>query len=353
MNLLIGCYTRKISEEILGGGKGIYCFDFDQDMGKLNLLDIVPALNPSYLAVSSGKQFLYTVEEIEESGTPHVSAYAINRNERPHLRLINKQKLEGSYACHLNVSFDGKFLLVANYGSGNVNVYPIRQDGGLEVISDNVYHEGNGPNAMRQEAPRAHMISKHGDQLFVPDLGIDQVKSYRMDVGEQSLIPVDNSDMATSAGAGPRHIVFHSSGNYAFVIGELDSRVYVFKNQGETFSLIQTIDSLPKAYKEVPSGSAIRIHPKGKFLYVANRGFNHLTIFDFDIKNEILTLSRYESTRGETPREFNIDPSGKWLLAANQDSHSISVFKIDQKNGTLRFHELSEEAASPSCVLWI
>ena len=40
-----------------------------------------------------------------------------------------------------------------------------------------------------------------------------------------TLTPNDPDALATSPGAGPRHIAFHPNGNWAYVINELDSTV--------------------------------------------------------------------------------------------------------------------------------
>lgn len=350
MKLLIGCYTQKLSEEIIGQGKGIYYFNFDDTTGNMQLESIIPAINPSYLALSADQNFLYAVEEMSEKENPNVKSYRINRKDFQ-LEFINKQQIPGSYACHLSTSADNRHLLVANYGSGNIIMYPISPDGSIEPISDNVHHAGSGPNHNRQESPHAHMIYPLGPLFLVPDLGIDQVKAYLIDQEKSKLVSVLESDLTVNKGAGPRHLVAHPSAHYLFVFGELDSNIYVFK-KGKGYKLVQTISSLPSSYKGIPSGSAIKMHPNGKFLYVANRGFDHLTIYQFDEKTGKLTLLEYVSTHGKTPRSFNIHPSGKWLLVGNQDSHTITVYDVDDEHGSLSFKYQNSLIDSPSCILW-
>ena len=75
----------------------------------------------------SGK-FLYAVSEAGRSG--RVFAYAVSPDTGD-LTLLNEASSGGSGPCHVNVDHAGKFVLVANYGSGSAAVIPIRPDGGL------------------------------------------------------------------------------------------------------------------------------------------------------------------------------------------------------------------------------
>jgi 6-phosphogluconolactonase len=54
---------------------------------------------------------------------------------------------------------------------------------------------------------------------------------------------------------------------------------------------------------------------------------------------------------GDWPRNFTIDPSGKFLLVANKKSDNISVFKIDLKTGMLSFLN-SKKVPTPVCLLF-
>ena len=68
-NLLVGTYTQK-------GSKGIYLYHLDTATGLLKEISHTDsASNPSYLAISRDKQFVYAVNEDQEGG---ISAFALN-----------------------------------------------------------------------------------------------------------------------------------------------------------------------------------------------------------------------------------------------------------------------------------
>ena len=48
-----------------------------------------------------------------------------------------------------------------------------------------------------------------------------------------------------------------------------------------------------------------------------------------------MAITALESTRGKTPRNFQIDPTGRWLYVCNQNSDRIERFAIDQETGRL------------------
>jgi 6-phosphogluconolactonase len=181
MKVFVGCYTEKISEEIVGKGKGIYYFDFDSTRGQLTLLEIIPALNPSYLTLSKDKNYLYAAEEINQEESPKIKSYKINdTGNNSRLTLINEKDLPGSYACHLNISNSQEHLIIACYMSGNILVYPLGSNGKTLPLTQIIQHKGNGPNLNRQEAPHAHMIYPFGtDGFFAVDLGLDAAKYYK------------------------------------------------------------------------------------------------------------------------------------------------------------------------------
>ncbi len=83
-------------------------------------------------------------------------------------------------------------------------------------------------------------------------------------------------------GAGPRHFAFHPSGKFAYSAEELTSTVASFSVNATTgaLTLLQdTVRSLPKTFKEFNKAADIHTDPKGKFLYLSNRGFDGLAIY--------------------------------------------------------------------------
>ncbi|MFQ5808091.1 MAG: lactonase family protein [Armatimonadota bacterium] len=350
MLVYIGTYTR-------GESEGIYVHRLDMATGELvSTGQAAETANPSFLALHPKAGFLYAVGELRQvEGRPGsaVSAFAIDP-ETGGLTLLNQQLSGGAGPCHLTVDATGRYVLVANYGSGGVAALPIRDDGRLAPASDTVQHEGSSSHPKRQQGPHAHSINLAPDNrfAFVPDLGIDKVMIYKLDLGEGKLPPNDAPWAAVKPGAGPRHFAFHPTVRWAYVINELDCTITAFDYDASkgTLTQTQTVPTLPEGFEGTNTCADIHVHPSGKFLYGSNRGHDSIVIFAIDATSGKLTYIGHESTQGQSPRNFGIDPTGTFLLAANQRSDTIVTFRIDADTGTLTPTGHVANVPTPVCV---
>jgi 6-phosphogluconolactonase len=109
---------------------------------------------------------------------------------------------------------------------------------------------------------------------------------------------------------------------------------------------------LPAGFTGTSSTAEIAVHPNGKFVYGSNRGHDSIAVFSVADSGELHFVEAV-STRGRTPRNFELDPSGRWLLAANQDSNTVGVFRIDASTGKLTATGDLAEVGSPVSLLFM
>ena len=349
----VGTYTTKTAS------KGIYAFRYDASSGKLEPLGVAAETeDPSWIAIHPNGKFLYAVKEAGKNSM--VSGFALNA-QTGKLTLLDQLPALGEDPCYISLDKTGKYLLVANYTSGNVVVFPVGADGKLGPATANVRDEGPlGPNKERQEGPHAHWIETSvGNRFaFVSDLGLDRVLIYKFDAEGGRLSNPDPSqpDAFSSAlppGSGPRHVAFSHDGKFMYVLGELQSTVTTFANEaGEKYRALQTVSALPAAFSRRNDGAEIALHPSGKFMYTSNRGLDSIAVFHVE-GSGLLRLAANVRTGGKEPRHFSIDPSGNYLLAENQLSDTIVTFRIDQKTGALTPTGATLEVPSPVCVAFL
>ncbi len=346
----IGTYTQ-------GASRGIYLTRLDLKRGTLQPATLAAEVaNPSFLAIPAHGLFLYAVGELSDSAGKSggaLSAFAIEPAGGK-LTLLNRQSTHGSGTCHLAIDRQGKYVVVANYGSGSVSCLPIEADGRLGEVVSHMQHKGSSINRRRQEGPHAHGVSLDAANrfVFVPDLGLDKVMVYRFDATQGILTANDPPYMATVAGAGPRHFAFHPNGRYAYVINELNSTLTALSYDAERGVLrpLQNVSTLPLRFHGDNTCAEVQVHPSGKFVYGSNRGHDSIAVFAVDERTGKLRFVGHESTRGKEPRNFAIDPSGRYLLAANQSGDNVVVFRIDAGTGKLRATGSTVHVASPVCI---
>ena len=133
--------------------EGIYSFLFSPDTGALDFKSVTTGLlNPGFLALSPGKEFLYAVNEVQKvdgQSTGAVSAYKRDKKNGD-LTFLNHQSSYGQVPVYISVFPDGNWVFVANYITGNVAVFPVLDDGRLGDVSDVVQYKGSSIHPGRQ-----------------------------------------------------------------------------------------------------------------------------------------------------------------------------------------------------------
>lgn len=360
----IGTYTEPIrfgTGQILEGkGKGIYSFRFDPSTGRLSPNGLTEGVrNPSYLCFDAERRFVYCVNEMKEFDGQFgggVSAFRIDQDTGA-LTFLNSKPTKGTDPCHLLVDPSGKFLFVANFASGSFIGYRLEADGSLGAEVAFVQHQGSSIDPRRQAGPHAHAVefSADGRFVYVPELGLDKVMIYAVDPATGAVTPAAQPSVSVKPGAGPRQLVMHPRGGFAYLINELNSTMTAYRHDAATGALteLQTLPTLPKGFSGHSTCAEVQITPDGKFLYGSNRGHDTVAIYAIDPDAGTLTPIGYESTGGKIPRNFTVDPTGRFLVAANQDTDNLVPFRLDPETGKLEPIGQSIEAPTPICVKFV
>ncbi|QNF32176.1 lactonase family protein [Adhaeribacter swui] len=369
-NILLFCYLTAFSQkpgskEIIyagtftnKGSKGLYILNFDRAQGKLTeIATVAGGQSPNYLDLHPNGKYLYAVYNEGAIPAPNqegsVMAYQINP-QTGLLTKLNEQTTGGRGPAHIAVDPKGRFVYISNYGAGNLSVYPIKPDGSLGQLADLKQHEGFSINPNRQKEPHVHQAvpSADGKFIYVSDLGIDKIMIYAVDAKTGKLSPAPTPFAQTKPGSGPRHLVIHPNGNFAYSAAELNNTVAAYKVNKATGALtaLESISMLPQDFTGTSSAADIHFSPDGKFLYASNRGHDSLVIYAVDAKTGKLTLVGFEPTRGKHPRNFFVDKKGDYLFVANRDDNNVVVFKRDLKTGKLTYSGVEAQIPTVVCV---
>ncbi len=330
--VFIGTYTEREGSQ----SKGIYIYDLSLSTGELRReREIEGVVNPSYLELHPHDNFLYSINEVESFAGEEgggVSAFAL-ADTSGELKRLNAQSSRGKSPCYVSIEHTGRFALVANYGGGNVAMLPIQEDGRLGAASDVAQHFGSSKHPERQTAPFLHSIIPDPTNRFAiaADLGTDRLVIYEMDL-EHGKLKL-HAEVRVQPGSGPRHTIFHPTGEYLYLINELNSTLIVYRYDADAGNLeeVQTISTLPPGFEG--ENLCADLHIQGRYLYASNRKHDSIAWFRIDEDTGRLAYQGEVPSGGKEPRGFGIDPTGRFLLAAHEKSDNVVTFRMDPATG--------------------
>ena len=335
--VFLGCYTGESG----GEGEGIVLFGRDPATGSLTRLGLAARTpSPSFLAQHPTLPVLYAVNELTD-GT--VSAFAVAGDAA--LTPLAVRSTGGSAPCHLAVSGDGRHLLVANYVSGDVTVFPLDADGVPGERSDLLGLDGKGPVTDRQEAPHAHMVAPdpNGSDVLVSDLGSDRVWRARLAPVSGRLTLLGPAVVA-EPGTGPRHLLRTADGAL-LLVGELTGDVTWYRPgaggglEREGGAVLSA--SSPNQPSEITTGR------DGRFVYVANRGPDTVSVLAWEPEGGRVIAE--VATGGTWPRHMAL--LADHLYVTNERSHSVTIFRVDPDSGVPVALGEPVGESSPTCVM--
>lgn len=348
------CVGSRTTRERNARGDGINVYRVDGRSGKWTHVQNVSGElpNPSYLAFDRTRRFLYTVH----GDFSDVSAYRFDPQTGT-LTFINHVGTGGKNPVHLTVDPTNRFLVVANHLSSTLVVIPLNEDGSLNPLVDTATLAGPiGPHRVEQPFAKPHQVEldRSGRFIVVPDKGLDQVFAFRLDRASGKLLQVQPLAPRSREGAGPRHVAFHPSNAYAYVVNELDSTVTAYRFDANTGALapFQTLTTLPDTFVANSRASEIAVAANGRFVYASNRGYDSVAVFSVDMATGRLTHAGWQESRGKTPRFFAFDPAGHVLYVANEDSDTIIAFNADARSGKLSATGEIVRTGSPVCIVF-
>jgi 6-phosphogluconolactonase (cycloisomerase 2 family) len=242
----VGGYT---SAQRSARGDGIHVYRIDPETGRWTHVQRVgDIVNPSFLVMAADQRHLYSVHGDESYAT----AFSVDPTNG-FLDPLNRAETGGRNGVHQAIDPSGRFLVVANYGAGNVAVLPIRPDGGLADAVQVVALPGQpGPHRIEQVSSHPHHVvfDPGGRSVIVPDKGLDRVFVFRFDGAAGKLTPTEQGAPIARAGSGPRHAAFHPRLPIAWVVNEILSTVTTYFWDAERGSLrpVQIMPTLPPGY---------------------------------------------------------------------------------------------------------
>jgi 6-phosphogluconolactonase len=310
---------------VSGGSDQISIFSLDLATGALAKKGAATAGNrPTYMAFSPDRKRLYGV------GGDRVIAFSVDRGTGELVQIGSEIPTGGEGAPHVAVDPSGRWVLVPHFRSWVLSVLPVLPDGTVGAPVDSL-----------KTSPEAHqaVTDPTGSFVFVPCRRAGGILKFRLDPATGKLTRNDPPSIPSqSRTAGPRHLAFHPTGKWAYVINETEGTMtsYVHDPAKGILSEPQVSPTVPDGFIE-KAAAHVAVHPTGRFVYGSNRLHNSIVIYAVDQGTGRLRLSGFEQADGliRTPRNFTLDQTGTFLLVANHGAGTLLVLRIDPADGRL------------------
>lgn len=340
--LFVGTYTQP------DGSQGVQYYTYDFTTDSAEWIAELPLRNPSFLARSSN--FLLAVSETTD-GQQQLASFSLADPQKP--AFINSIPTSGAAPCHVTLSPDGSYALVANYLGGAIDLFSIDPAGKILAKEDTKMYAGSSIDSARQEASHIHsaFIGPEG-WVYVSDLGADKI--YRLEVVKDGdhLEFVEHQAITVPAGGGPRHLAFHPSGTYFYALMELTGEVLTFARSDDRWTLTDTLDMNRDSFSGANGAADIKVSGDGKYLYATNRGdANTITTFEIS-DNGQLRKKQVLSVAGQGPRNFSFSPDENQIFVGNQQSDEIAIFNRNTASGELEDSGRRIPVQQPVCIVF-
>jgi len=311
------------------GGPEIQVMAMNRASGALDLVEKVaipgidkPGPTSMPMALSPDRRFLHATLRSE----PFTAASFAIDPASGRLRHLGNAPLDDSMA-YTTVDKTGRWLLCASYPGGKLTVNPIDAEGRVKAP----------PNQVVRDRPKAHcvVVDASNKHVYCPVLDQQIILQLKFDTATGRVTPNTPGEIATKPGAGPRHLAFHPSGRFLYLITETTATIgaYAVEASG-TLKELQFVDMLAAGYTGPIAAADLHVTPDGRFLYGSERRTSSLAGFRIDPAQG--TLSPIGSWPTETtPRGFAIDPRGRFLLSVGLDSNRMTVYAIHPDTGAL------------------
>ena len=329
--VVVGGYTAEMD----GRAPGLTSLRPRPGGAGLEVVDTLELPSPTYLVAHPDQPWIFAVSEAEPG---QVSSVRLHPDGA--LTLISSVPTGGDGSCHLALSRDRRFVVVADYVSGSLSSVPVDPDGRLGEAVDRRQFHGAGADPDRQEGPHAHQVVWDGDELLAVDLGTDRI--HRLALSPAGRFAEAGPAVRLPAGSGPRHLVVVE--DHLVVATELSGELWLGRRTAAGgWTEVDRVRCTGTTEGGELYPSALRAD--GDTVFVANRGPGTVAVFNLDRTAGTLRLTAELDGGGRWPRDLVV--TDDWLWVANQTDDVVTLLP----RGDAAAPPLRLPSPTPACVL--
>lgn len=333
----------------------ILIFALDAVTGGLSLKSEILAVGgPSALATNHQGNVIYA--SLRNSN--EIASFRVN-GDTGGLTSIGVVSVDAA-PTYLCVDRNGRFLLSAYYQGRHVGVHAIQTDNSLREKPIQWLETDIGAHSINVDRSNRYAYVPHiariQDNVLGPppeDLGPNVIYQFKFDQENGQLTPNTPLKLEPDGFLGPRHYCYHPSLDIVYFSNEQGCSVSSYQLDSElgTLSPLQTISTVPEAFKGRNTCSQIQITAVGNLLYVPNRGHNSIAGFTVDSSGTLAAVG-HVSTEA-VPSAFSLDVTGNFLFAAGSASDRLAAYRVNGDTGGIHLLDTYEVGKRPMEVLAI
>ncbi len=295
-------------------GNKVTAFSVNASDGLLTLVDTrneVTLSSPTGIAVDSSGGNLF-VTNSGNSGAAAISVYTLNTNTGV-LTSAGTVAASGS-PSGIATSADGKHVYAAGTsgGSGQLRAFSIQSGASLSAVGGSPFTVGT--------TPRGVAVDPKGRFVYVANSVSGSITVFQRDAGTGALTAV--TPQAT--GSQPQGIAVDPGGRWLYVANAGSAQLSVYSIDATNGALTQVeVKTLANAPYD------LAVDPRGTHVYAVFNGSNQIASYQINTGTGALTeISGSPWSTGLEPTAVRADGAGRFLYVANKQSNTLSIFSI-------------------------
>jgi 6-phosphogluconolactonase (cycloisomerase 2 family) len=289
----------------------------------------LPRQLPHSAAIEPRGRFVYTTYDAgDESDKSGIASYRIDSGSGKLVPLPENILSLGFVPTHMAINVSGRLLYAVNPSVNSIGIFTIDpESGALSPVKGQLPTTGEGPVTIA--------LDPVGRFSFVANSRSDTVSVFtHIRMFSPAMYPINRSGSNFAVGDNPVALAVDPTGKFLVVANKDSNNLSVFSihfHKGQ----LEAVKGSP-----FPSGNApvsVAMHPSGKFVYVLNADSGDISSYRLDpLKGGLSVLSRRVNA-GKRPVSMMLDSEGRFAYVKNKGTNGLRKYTVDSESGLLTF----------------